>query len=91
MPRSPQAVSSRALQAKAEQDSKEQAASVETFIKQIIWREFAHHILYHYPHTTDQPMDERFTDDFWRHDDQALIDWQRGETGVPIVDAGKRL
>jgi len=86
----PRALITRALQAKAEQETEQQAVSVETFIKQIIWREFAHHILYHYPHTTDQPMDERFTDDFWRRDDQALLDWQRGETGVPIVDAGMK-
>lgn len=55
------------------------------------WREFAHHLLFHYPHTTVQPMDARFADFPWRSDyARDLRAWQRGETGIPLVDAGMR-
>ncbi|MGB5640315.1 MAG: deoxyribodipyrimidine photo-lyase [Sedimenticolaceae bacterium] len=60
------------------------------FLREIGWREFAHHLLYHFPHTSDAPMDERFSAFPWREDGAALRAWQRGETGIPLVDAGMR-
>ena len=62
----------------------------ETYLKELGWREFGHHLLYHYPHTTDAPMDERFAKMAWRTDPAALERWKRGQTGFPIVDAGLR-
>ena len=62
----------------------------DSFVREIGWREFAHHLLYHFPRTTDQPLDERFADYPWRDDAAALEAWQRGRTGYPIVDAGIR-
>ncbi len=62
----------------------------ESFVRELGWREFAHHLLFHFPHTTDAPLDSRFERLEWR-DDQALLEaWQRGRTGYPIVDAGMR-
>jgi deoxyribodipyrimidine photo-lyase len=60
------------------------------FLRELGWREFAHHLLYHYPHTSDAPMDERFSVFPWRDDEAGLQAWQRGETGIPLVDAGMR-
>jgi len=60
------------------------------FLRQIAWREFAHHVLYHFPHTTDAPMRPEFEKFPWRTDAKALRAWQRGRTGYPIVDAGMR-
>lgn len=63
----------------------------ESYIREIAWREFAYHLLFHFPQTTDQPLDERFLRLPWRTDYAAdLRRWQRGETGFPIVDAGLR-
>lgn len=64
---------------------------VRHFIQEIGWREFAYYLLYHFPHTVDQALDERF-DQFPWADDYAenLLRWQRGQTGIPIVDAGMR-
>jgi len=61
-------------------------------IRELGWREFAHHLLYHYPHTTETPLDPRFTNFPWRseHADELLAAWQRGRTGIPLVDAGMR-
>lgn len=64
---------------------------VNHFIQELGWREFAWYLLYHFPHTVDQPLDERFRDFAWAQDyDAALERWQRGKTGIPIVDAGMR-
>ncbi|MFK8053938.1 MAG: deoxyribodipyrimidine photo-lyase, partial [Woeseiaceae bacterium] len=55
------------------------------------WREFSHHILYHYPHTADEPMKEKYAAFPWRDNaDDMIKAWQRGRTGIPIVDAGMR-
>jgi deoxyribodipyrimidine photo-lyase len=60
------------------------------FLRQLIWREFAHHLLYHFPHTPTQPLRSEFTHFPWRQDAKMLHAWQRGRTGYPIVDAGMR-
>ncbi len=65
-------------------------SSIETFIKQLLWREFAHHVLWHFPHTQSQPMDSRYQNSFWKKDEALLRQWQQGRTGIPIIDAGMR-
>ncbi|MET0987102.1 MAG: deoxyribodipyrimidine photo-lyase [Steroidobacteraceae bacterium] len=60
------------------------------FLSELGWREFAHHLLYHYPHTPEQPLDARFARIRWSRDKRRLEAWQRGRTGIPIVDAGMR-
>lgn len=65
-------------------------AGNEDYRRQLIWREFAHHLLYHFPATPDQPLKPQFEKFPWRKDAKGLRAWQRGETGFPIVDAGIR-
>lgn len=65
-------------------------AMAEPYRRQLIWREFAHHLLYHFPHTADAPLRPEFARFPWRDDPQGLRAWQRGRTGFPIVDAGMR-
>ncbi|MDP9089286.1 MAG: DNA photolyase family protein [Pseudomonadota bacterium] len=60
------------------------------FLTELGWREFAYHLLYHFPHLPDQPLNSRFADFPWNSDAQGLSAWQRGTTGYPIVDAGMR-
>lgn len=62
----------------------------EKFLKEVLWREFAYHLIHHVPSFPDTPFRHEFTDFPWRHDEAALGRWQRGETGYPIVDAGMR-
>jgi len=62
----------------------------ETLERELIWREFAHHVLHHFPHTPELPLDPRFRQFPWRRSGTFLSAWQRGETGIPIVDAGMR-
>lgn len=60
------------------------------FLAEIGWREFAHHLLHHFPHTPDKPLRPEFNRFPWRENDAWLAAWQRGRTGVPLVDAGMR-
>jgi len=60
------------------------------FLAELGWREFSHHLLYHFPHTTDAPLRAAFERFPWREDAVALRAWQRGRTGIPLVDAGMR-
>jgi len=66
------------------------AQSAEVFLKQLVWREFAHNVLWHFPETATEPMDKRYTKSFWRTSKADFTAWTRGETGVPIIDAGMK-
>ena len=63
----------------------------EVFVREVGWREFAYHLLYHYPYTVDKPLYDRFDKFPWaKNYKRNLRAWQRGQTGIPIVDAGMR-
>ena len=62
----------------------------EVFIKEVGWREFAYHLLYHFPHTTEHSLDKRFENFHWQESKSLLKAWQQGRTGIPMVDAGMR-
>ena len=64
---------------------------VEVFMKEVGWREFGYHLLFHFPHTDHRPLDARFNAFPWPpHDAEKFERWTRGLTGFPIVDAGMR-
>jgi deoxyribodipyrimidine photo-lyase len=65
-------------------------AGAAEFRRQLGWREFAHHLLWHFPHTAEQPLRAEFAHFPWDVDTTALKAWQRGRTGFPFVDAGLR-
>ncbi len=66
-------------------------ASLDSFLRELGWREFSHHLLYHFPHTPAASLNQRFAQFPWRTDDaEALAAWQHGCTGIPLVDAGMR-
>jgi deoxyribodipyrimidine photo-lyase len=67
------------------------AVETEAFVRELGWREFAHHLLYHFPLTPEHNLNPQFDAFAWAQDDAAAIArWQRGRTGVPIIDAGMR-
>ncbi len=66
------------------------ARGAEKFLSELGWREFAHHLLVHFPATTDAPLRPEFARFPWRTDTAGLRAWQRGRTGFPVVDAGMR-
>jgi len=60
------------------------------FLAEVGWREFAHHLLFHFPHTPVEPLRPQFKQFPWRENTAWLRAWQQGRTGYPIVDAGMR-
>lgn len=61
-----------------------------TFLKEILWREFSYHLLWHRPQLPEAPLQAGFAAFPWQPDEKLLRAWQRGRTGYPIVDAGMR-
>jgi deoxyribodipyrimidine photo-lyase len=63
---------------------------VEAFLRELGWREFNHHLLFHFPEMARWGLNDRFRDFPWKKDPAGLEAWRRGKTGFPIVDAGMR-
>lgn len=80
----------RAVTSYAEQARKARGAAAQAFLRQLAWREFAYHLLHHFPDTTDEALRREFDRFPWLEDPAGLNKWKLGETGYPIVDAGMR-
>ena len=74
----------------AAEDNPAIRAGANKFMSEIGWREFAHHLLYHYPSLPDRNWRAGFDAYPWRDSPADLEAWQRGQTGYPFVDAGMR-
>ncbi len=59
-------------------------------LRQVVWREFAYSLLFHFPQTVTDPLFEKYSGFEWRNNDDELKRWQQGNTGFPIIDAGMR-
>lgn len=64
--------------------------NIDTYLSELGWREFAHHLIYHFPDFPDKNFNEKFDKFPWRRSQKDLEAWQKGRTGIPIVDAGMR-
>ena len=60
------------------------------YLRQLGWREFSYHLLYHWPTLADKAFKPEFDKFPWRANPKKLKAWQQGKTGYPIVDAGMR-
>ncbi|MCA1061891.1 deoxyribodipyrimidine photo-lyase [Rossellomorea sp. AcN35-11] len=69
---------------------REDTIEVEPFIKQLIWRDFSYAVLLHFPQSSSKPLNEKFENFSWHHDEDHWERWIKGKTGYPIVDAGMR-
>ncbi|MGI9331009.1 MAG: cryptochrome/photolyase family protein [Gammaproteobacteria bacterium] len=76
--------------AKAAAVQQAEETGIEAFLRQLIWREFSYHLLFHHPQMAHEPLRQEFRLFPWRDDAQQLERWQQGRTGYPIVDAGMR-
>ncbi len=66
------------------------SSGVRIFLKELLWREFSLHLLWQHQDLRTRPIREEFGAFPWAEDEAALRAWQRGQTGIPIVDAGMR-
>lgn len=62
----------------------------DTFMTELGWREFSYSLLYHFPDLPRKNWNSKFDSFAWENNDSALLAWQKGQTGIPIVDAGMR-
>jgi deoxyribodipyrimidine photo-lyase len=60
------------------------------FFKELVWREFYYHILWHRPNVENESFLPVYRDLEWENDKKKFEAWKKGETGFPIVDAGMR-
>ncbi len=66
------------------------SAATDKFLAELGWREFAHHLAFHFGDLAAHNFRPAFDAFPWRDDGDALAAWRRGRTGYPIVDAGLR-
>ncbi|MBN8641485.1 MAG: deoxyribodipyrimidine photo-lyase [Flavobacteriales bacterium] len=62
----------------------------ETFLKELIWREFFMQILWHFPHTVKSSFKSKYDEIRWVNNEDLFQKWCEGKTGYPFVDAGMR-
>tara|TARA_B110000908_G_scaffold138926_1_gene165323 strand:+ start:9270 stop:10721 length:1452 start_codon:yes stop_codon:yes gene_type:complete len=60
------------------------------YLRQLFWREFSYHLLFHSPHTPERPLRPEYENFPWEANENYLTAWQKGLTGFPVVDAGMR-
>ena len=62
----------------------------QTFLNELIWREFFMQILFHFPHTAEKSFKSKYDKIIWLNDSKSFEAWKNGETGFPLVDAGMK-
>ena len=62
----------------------------ETWLNELIWREFYMMILWHFPHVVNSSFKKKYDSISWRNNEKEFEKWCQGKTGFPIVDAGMR-
>ncbi len=67
-----------------------QRESVETWVSELVWREFYMHILHHFPYVSKGSFRPQYDQLKWRYAADDLAAWKAGMTGFPIVDAAMR-
>lgn len=65
-------------------------SDLDCFLSELGWREFSHYLLYHFPTLPKDNFNAKFNRYNWRGENADLAAWRKGQTGVPIVDAGMR-
>lgn len=76
--------------AKLLDDGGARAKGAESFLRELGWRDFNHHLLFHFPQIAAENWKPEFDGFPWRDNPDGLSAWQRGQTGYPMVDAGMR-
>jgi deoxyribodipyrimidine photo-lyase len=79
-----------ALKASAAANSPEAKKGAETWLNELIWREFFVSILHHFPHVRTRSFREQYEGIPWRNDGDEFAAWCAGKTGYPVVDAAMR-
>lgn len=87
---SPREAAVLALETKAKAREKTAQQGAQTWLQELIWRDFYMHILHHFPHVRRESFRPEYTDMPWHNDEQEFAAWCAGQTGYPLVDAAIR-
>jgi deoxyribodipyrimidine photo-lyase len=79
-----------AINARERTNRKEGREGADTWIGELIWRDFYYQILWNFPYVAKRAFNERYNELSWSENREHLTAWQEGRTGYPIVDAGMR-
>jgi deoxyribodipyrimidine photo-lyase len=79
-----------ALEAMAAAPDGEGRRGAESWLKELVWREFYGHVLYHFPYVLERSFRAELGGVAWENDEGAFGAWCEGRTGYPVVDAGMR-
>ncbi len=71
-------------------DGNRESEGVSTFLSELGWREFSYYLLFHFDALQSKNFNPKFDHFPWENNQENLVAWQRGNTGIPIVDAGMR-
>jgi deoxyribodipyrimidine photo-lyase len=63
---------------------------IRKFLLELAWRDFYHHVLFHFPGVARGSFRPEFDSLDWKSDPEAVEAWKRGRTGYPFVDAAMR-
>ena len=64
--------------------------SNETYLNELIWRDFYQMIIFHFPHSAKNSFKKQYDLIEWEHNEAQFNAWCEGRTGYPLVDAGMR-
>ncbi len=64
--------------------------NLDCYLSELGWREFSYYLLYHFPTLPEKNFQKKFDHFSWGNQQKMLRAWQKGNTGIPIVDAGMR-
>lgn len=70
--------------------ARQAAETNETFLNELIWRDFYQAILFHFPHSVNGSFKKQYDAIVWRNNEMEFQAWCEGKTGYPLVDAGMR-
>ncbi|SIS40868.1 cryptochrome/photolyase family protein [Salimicrobium flavidum] len=84
---SPRTVYHRVMQ---DTDGRKRQDGVESFIRELAFRDFYHMVYYNHPEAGDQELTEKFRGIPWNEDEEIFERWKRGETGFPFIDAAMK-
>lgn len=62
----------------------------DTYLKELIWREFFMQVMWHFPYSATRSFHEKYDYIPWRNNVDEFEKWKHGQTGYPLVDAGMR-
>ena len=60
------------------------------YIRQLYWRDFAHHLIYHFPHSVEKSLRPEYEQFPWKNSEVMVERWRKGQTGYPVIDAAMR-